>query len=32
MKEEKPWSEMSEAEWKKEKERIRRIQEGHSKK
>lgn len=32
MKEEKPWSEMSEEEFKKEKERIKRIQEGHFKK
>lgn len=32
MKEENPWSEMSEEEWKKEKERIRRIQGAHFKK
>lgn len=29
MKEEKPWSEMTEEEWKVEKERIRKIQERH---
>ena len=32
MKEEKPWSGMSEEEFKKEKERIRRVQQEHFKK
>ena len=31
MKEEKPWSGMDEKEWKRERERIRRIQETHFK-
>ena len=29
MKEQKPWSEMSEEEWKRERERIRKLQEAH---